>query len=194
MESAFFALDSQVFDRDQSLVAELKTVPATAKYIVAPVHLPNHWILLAIDVCGNRSIILDSLFDPTKSGYVLAFKRSYKIIQVLNSNGFKIATDQHKFFLSSDCPQQPVGSLDCGAYVVYYLIYLIKRDLSIFSQSSDLKRFTLNNYLSSEEIDISPLGNPFSSLCVVDPHATEFLKKLRSKRAIKFEDLSFDLV
>ena len=71
-----FPINPLFFKCDQ-LIREMQPIKSTHEVIAVPVHVPDglgHWFLALIDIPTNRTIILDSLFNPKKPEYTEAFK------------------------------------------------------------------------------------------------------------------------
>ena len=190
-QEQIFPINPLFFKCDQ-LIREMQLIKSTHEIIAVPVHVPDglgHWFLALIDIPANRTIILDSLFNPKKPAYTEAFKQGYKVIQV-----FSLLTEQpvdlakHRFQLVRDSPQQPPRSLDCGIFCGLYLMYKITRDSSIFQRSSNQMRNLMNEILDNQTD--TTLNYPLD----YDLELNLNLKNLSRKNKISYELIDFSAI
>lgn len=191
MADKIFAVHSIHYDSDDQLVRELRRVESSHEIIVLPVHIKGgvgHWIVALIDFPNNRTIIIDSMYNVNKSDYVNVFKRCYKIVQAIcHFTERSVNLSEHSFQLVNDAPQQPPSSLDCGVFLILYVLFKIDRDISIFSKPSRKMRFDLNVILLNE----TDAGTFFQPL-QLDGELEFSFQSLRRKNKITFKLIHFD--
>ena len=89
-----------------------KTIPLfTKKFVMVPLHLSNHWSLVAIDMVHYQIILHDSL--PNNSIHCLDILEQYLLLEAAKQNfAVKIWIKE----VCKECPQQSNFN-DCGVYV-----------------------------------------------------------------------------
>lgn len=136
------------------------------------------------------------MFSANKREYIDAFKRCFKVIQAIcKLTGQTVNLAEHRFQLVSDSPQQAFGTLDCGVFCVFYLLYKIDRDESIFRKSSSQMRYTLNDILQNFP-DSRNFGKASESSEASETSESEIeidfeFKDLHRKNKIKFSLIHF---
>ena len=161
------------------------------KYITIPIYYdPNHWYLVILDLEKNTSTIYDSILKQfNDKQYVHTFKRIYKLIQLINisNKNNDIDISNHQFFISSNAPQQPLNSVDCGAYVFLYFLFKLNNE-NYFDEHSNYKRFLMNEILALDfEIVNREIKNA-AKLKLEECH----LKNLKWRRQITIYGSNFD--
>ena len=96
--------------KDISLVTHLNEhYKSTFKSVFISIYYrENHWYLLTIDLVRNALIIMDSMVKNHDNQYLKVFKRSYKMLQLINKidSNRQFDIKKYKFLIVNDCPSK----------------------------------------------------------------------------------------
>lgn len=118
--------------------------------IFLPVNLNrNHWILLYLNLNANRSMIFDSALKED-SVYADTFQKAFRLLQLIFLRDSRIwRTEQHRFTIVHDLPQQPEASLECGVYCFNFFQFIVNPAFNSrrFEIHPNFRRFEMNQIL-----------------------------------------------